>query len=213
MPSGALNVNTSTRGGGNLRHDPQGNAFAFQHGSLFDVQFNECFVISVWQLDVCEFPSHSSLSADCIDRFTIAVGQFPGSIRRQTPGKQAATEASDSKARRLFRGNNEQLNRVLGMESALLQGSYPLEAGEDANDSIVFPGVRNRVDMRASADDGRFWARTDPAREHISNGVLSHDEPRAFAQLHQPRTRIKVRLREHDSRDPRGICVRERSER
>ena len=54
---------------------------------------------------------------------------------------------------------------------------------------------------------------TIPAREGISNRVMTHRESRFFAARPQPRARLQVRRRENDSRDRGRFGIRKWSQR
>ncbi len=159
---------------GNVRHHSQRNLLPFQQRALFDVQLDERLVVAVRQLHLFEISAHPCFAANFLDRFSVAVLQPPGGFGREASREQPAAQASNPKARRLLRSKNQQLNRVLRTKPAPPQRAYRLKPSQNSHHAVVFPGVRNRIDMRAGADRGRRGIRASPAREGISDRVLPH---------------------------------------
>src|SRR5947208_761929 len=92
--------------------DLECDALAFQDRPLLNVQFHECLVIASRQLHCCEFACNASRESNLLERCSIAVSQLAGRVGRAGSGKQAASQASDAKARWFFRSEHEQFNRM-----------------------------------------------------------------------------------------------------
>ena len=59
---------------GNARHDSERRPLTFQYRALFDVQLNERLVVGVRQLHFVEMSAHPRVTADIVDRFSVAIG-------------------------------------------------------------------------------------------------------------------------------------------
>src|SRR5207244_13557197 len=98
--------------------------------------------------------------------------------------------AADAEARRLLRREYKKFNRVPGPESVTLQRANCFESAKHSNDAIVFPGIRNRINVRTRAHGGCRGISADPSRENVSNGILPHGEPGFLAARDHPGARF-----------------------
>src|SRR6202011_5540590 len=162
VSASALDQDTKTRRGRDFRDNAERSLLALQQRSLFDVQFDECFVVATWQLHPFKIASESSSTADLIERDAIVVRQLSRRLRRKRARQQPASKTSDSKTRGLFGGKNDQLNRMPRTKSALLQTSYRFQPSHHPYNTVEFPGVRNGVNMRAGAYNRRGRISTHP---------------------------------------------------
>src|ERR1700737_2783699 len=94
-----------------------------------------------------------------------------------------------------------------GTESALLQGSNRLQTSENSDHPVVFPRVRNRVDVRTSADWRQCGIRTCPARERVSNRILAEGKSGLLATGLQPRASLQIGGRKNNSRNRRRFRI------
>src|ERR1700726_1569834 len=79
-----------------------------------------------------------------------------------------------------------------GAESASLQRSNRLQTSENSDHPVVFPRVRNRIDVRTSADWGQRGVGTGPARERVSNRIVAHGKAGFFAAGLEPRASFEI---------------------
>ena len=93
-----------------------------------------------------------------------------------------------------------------------MQRADSFKASEDTHDSVVFPRVRNRINMRACADGGRLRVRTHPASECVTDRIFAHHKTYCLAQFFKPRSCLPVGRSEYDSRYGRRLRVRNRSQ-
>ncbi len=87
MSSRAFDRDTTARRSRNFRDDSQRDPFAFQDGSLFDVQFHECLVIAIRQFNVFQFSPQTCFLADTVEQLSITVSQLSGGFGRETSGE------------------------------------------------------------------------------------------------------------------------------
>src|SRR5437773_2634244 len=112
VSTGAFDRNPETRRRSDMSDDAECDALAFQDRPLLNVQFHECLVVASCQLYCCEFACKASRESNLLERCSIAVSQLAGRVGRAGSGKQAASQASDAKARWFFRSEHEQFNRM-----------------------------------------------------------------------------------------------------
>src|SRR5580658_6353410 len=195
-----------------LRDNAQRNFLPLQHRPLLNVQFDKRVVVAPRQLHLPKFASEPSLTANFIDRDVIFVFQFPSRIRSKRPREQPAPQASNPKPRRLFRSENQQLNRTPGTKSTLLQSPNRFQPSQHSHHAIVLPSIRNRIDVRARAYNPRSRVRAIPSRKSISDRIVAHRESRFLTTCLHPRPRFEIRRRENNSRHRGRFRVRERSQ-
>src|SRR4029077_15533368 len=126
-------------------------------------------------------------SANFVYGFAVSIFQLCGSIRGKRSGKQPAPQAADAEARWLFGCKHKKFERVLGPESASLQRANRFQAAENSDDTVVFAGIGNRINVRTRADGGSRAISSAPAREDISNGIPPYVEAGLFAAGNHPR--------------------------
>src|ERR1700674_4419099 len=169
------------------------------------MQFDECLVVAIWQLHLLEFAPKPRRTANFVECGAVVVGQFSRRIWRKRAGQQSASKTSDSKPRWFFGGEDKQLNRMRWTKSTLPQRTYRFQASQHSNNAIVFPCVRNGVDVRARTDNRRGRVRAIPTCESISDGILTHRESSFLATRFQPRTSLEVRRCKNNSCHGRSV--------
>src|SRR6266436_1042009 len=123
-----------------------------------------------------------SFSANLVHRFAVAIGQSSGSISGKSPRKQSASQAAYAEARGLFCCKDKKLERVFGPKSSSLQRADGFETAENSDDTVVFAGIGNRINVRTSAHGRSRGISSVPSREDISNGILPYVEAGFFAE-------------------------------
>ena len=94
-------------GSGNVRDHSEWCLLTFEHRTLLDVQLDERFVIAVWQLHFIEISAQSCIAANVLYSFSVIIVQPLGGFDREASAEQPAAEASNAKAGRLFRSENQ----------------------------------------------------------------------------------------------------------
>ena len=102
--------------------------------------------------------------------------------------------------------------RVLWAEAAGLQRSYRLKASQDADDTVIFARIGNRVDVRAGTDDRSLRIGPIPTRESVPNRVLAYRKPGGPAPFDHPRAGAHVRWCEKNPRYDGRLRFRNGSE-
>ena len=201
VPSRTFNRNPKTRRRRDALHNSERSARAFEQRTLLDVQLKERFVITFRQFHILKVSVEPGFSANFIRRFAVAILQFRSRFRGKCSREQTASQAADAESRRFFRGEYEKFNRVLGPESDPLQRANCFESAENSNDAIVFAGIGNRINVRASSNSRRRRISPIPACKNISNGILADGESCFFAKRNHPIPRFQIRRRKNNSRD------------
>src|SRR6266481_1144477 len=212
MAAGAFERNAQAGGRGDTQYNSKWRLRAFEQRALLDVQFNERFVITGRQFHISKISAESRFSANFVYGFAVSIFQLCGSIRGKRSGKQPASQAADAEARWFFCCEDKKFNRVLGPKSASLQRADRFEAAKDSHDTVVFAGIGNRIDVRTCADGRSRGISSAPAREDISNGILSYVEASFFAARDHPRAGFQVCRSEKDAGDRRSFSVRKGGE-
>src|SRR6202521_5060707 len=201
MPAGTLDGDTKTRRRCNAGHNSQRDSLSLEPRALLDVQFDESAVISAGQLDSFKISADAGSFANLIERCAFAVFELPRGIGGQSSRKHSAAKAPNPEAGWLFRGEHQQFYGMPGTESAALQGSNRLQASENSDHPVVFPRVRNRIDVRTSADWRQRGIGTGPARERVSNRIVAHGKAGFFAAGLEPRASFQINGRKNNSRN------------
>ncbi|KAI1693725.1 hypothetical protein Ddc_22561 [Ditylenchus destructor] len=129
-----------------------GQLAAFQHGALFDVQFDECGgAVGAAQGGV----ERGRVAADAGDalgqRFAVGVagGQHVGA---ELAAERAAADARNSVVAGLFGQEVDDLEVVLQFDALFLQGVGDFDAGQHADDAVEAAAAGHGVAMRAGGD-------------------------------------------------------------
>src|SRR5690242_4888321 len=96
---------------------------------------------------------------------------------------------------------------MLGTKSAAPQRANRFQTSQHADDSVIFPSVGNRVDVRTGAYRGSSSVAAGPARESVADGVGTHAQAGALAALSEPRARPNVRGCEDNARYRRSFRI------
>ncbi len=207
MPARAFDRNAQARRRRDALYNSEGNPRTFEQRPLLDVQLHESSVITFREFHILK------ISVEARFRFAVAILQFRSGFRGKRSRKQSASQAADSKTRRLFRSEYQKFNRMSRPETAPVQRTNRFETTKDSNDAIIFPGVRNRVNMRTSSDRRSRRIRAVPARKNISKRILADGKSCFFAKRNHPSPRFQIRRRENNSRDCGRLRVRNRGQR
>src|ERR1700676_3508715 len=97
-------------------------------------------------------------------------------------------------------------------KSTLLQCPDCFQTSQHSYYTVVFPCVRNGVDMRSSADHGCGLVQTIPTGEGISNSILADGESCLLASRFHPCASFEIRGRENNSSHRWRLGVRKRSQ-
>ena len=147
--------------------------------------------------------------SDAAVRIREAVADGRVERRRQQPAPQAA----DPESRRLFRGEQHDLDRAPRSEARSLERANGLQATEHSDGAVEAAGVWNGVDVRAGRDRRQLWRRANPARERVAHGILAHREAGLRAKSLEVSASLEIRFAEHDTRHGGRRRVREPGER
>ena len=90
----------------NFRDNTQWNMFALEQRSLLDMQLDPSLEVVVRQFHLFEFAGKTGGVANLVNGRAFLVGQFSCRVGRECSREQAASQTSNAKARRLFRGEN-----------------------------------------------------------------------------------------------------------
>ena len=176
------------------------------------MQLNKSTVIAAGQFDGFKISANAGSFANVIERCAFAVLELPCGIGGQSSRKHSAAKAPNPEARWLFRCEYQQFDGMPGTESASLQGSNRLQTSENSDHTVVFPRVRNRVDVRTCADWRQGGIRTGPARERIADRILAHSKAGFFAASFQPGASFQIRGRKNNSRNRGRFRIGNRGE-
>ena len=88
------------------------NLLAFQQRALLDVQFDECLVVAVGSFTSSSSPVKSCSAANLVRASRHRCPSVFSRLGRKRSRQKPAAEASDSKTRGLFGGEDEQLDRT-----------------------------------------------------------------------------------------------------
>ena len=146
-----------------------------------------------------QFAAESRVAANLVNGLTIAVGQFGSCFRGQRAREQAAPETAHAEPRGFFGSEDEQFNGMPGLKFGAPQSANGFQTAKNSHDAIILSGVRNGVNVGTGADRWSIGIRASPAREHISDGVVTNLETGSLATRRQPRTRIQVAGGKHHS--------------
>jgi hypothetical protein len=135
-----------------------------------------------------------------MERDPIPVLKLIGGDWIQQTSQEPASQASDSKTRGFFGGENDKFNRATWFVFGAHECTYSFKAAEHADCSVEAAGVGNSVDVRACAHGCEHAIRANPTRECVAHLVFSHSEPGSAAKAFDEFSAAQIRFGEDDAR-------------
>ena len=161
---------------GNVRHNAERNMLALQQRSLLNVQFDERLVVAARQFHLLRVRRQSRPRRRTSSSVrAVFVGQSFARHRRESSRQQAASQTSNAKARRLFRGENQQLDGMPGTE---IRCAAMRELLPDLRARRPRRRISRRSESRRCASRCRPPARSDRSRASARKCFRRHPPAR-----------------------------------
>ena len=130
-----------------------------------------------------------------------AVLARPGPVAREGAGEHAGCDHRGRKARALFVGPVDYLNRRVCLVPGLHQRAQGLECAKDAEHAIELAAGRLRVKMAAHRDRRNIVALARPPREHRAHIIDRDSAAKPLAARAKPVAHLSVEIGQRETTD------------